>query len=29
LSSMDLELGSTIESFPERSEIERLRDRDA
>ncbi len=28
LSSMGLELGSTTESFPERSEIERLRDRD-
>jgi DNA-directed RNA polymerase subunit alpha len=29
LASMDLELGTTIENFPDRAEIERLRDREA
>jgi len=29
LASMDLELGMTVENFPERSEIEKLREREA
>jgi len=29
LASMDLELGMTVDNFPERAEIERMRDREA